>query len=46
VGTPPFNRDHPLDADLVVVDETSMLDVLLANKLVKARRVQKLGRVR
>ena len=31
-----FDRDHPLDADLVVVDETSMLDVLLANKLVKA----------
>jgi exodeoxyribonuclease V alpha subunit len=25
-----------LDADLVVVDEVSMLDVLLANKLVKA----------
>jgi exodeoxyribonuclease V alpha subunit len=31
-----FDRDHPLDADLVVVDEASMLDVLLANKLVKA----------
>jgi exodeoxyribonuclease V alpha subunit len=31
-----FDRDHPLDADLVVVDETSMLDVLLANKLIKA----------
>jgi exodeoxyribonuclease V alpha subunit len=25
-----------LDADLVVVDEASMLDLLLANKLVKA----------
>jgi len=35
-GDPAFDRDHPLDADLVVVDETSMLDVLLANKLVKA----------
>src|SRR5215218_4661458 len=31
-----FDRDHPLDADLVVVDEASMLDLLLANKLVKA----------
>lgn len=28
--------DNPLDADLVVVDEVSMLDVLLANQLVKA----------
>ena len=28
--------DHPLAADLVVVDESSMLDVLLANQLVKA----------
>jgi exodeoxyribonuclease V alpha subunit len=34
-GDAAFDRDHPLDADLVVVDETSMLDVLLANKLVK-----------
>jgi exodeoxyribonuclease V alpha subunit len=33
---PAFDRDHPLDADLMVVDEASMLDVLLANKLVKA----------
>jgi exodeoxyribonuclease V alpha subunit len=31
-----YNRDNPLDADLVVVDEASMLDVLLANTLVKA----------
>jgi Helix-hairpin-helix containing domain len=31
-----FDRDHPLDADLVAVDEVSMLDVLLADKLVKA----------
>ncbi len=30
------NPDNPLPADLVVVDETSMLDVLLANQLVKA----------
>ncbi|HET8630682.1 MAG TPA: ATP-dependent RecD-like DNA helicase [Thermomicrobiales bacterium] len=28
--------DHPLDADLVVVDEVSMLDALLANQLAKA----------
>jgi exodeoxyribonuclease V alpha subunit len=35
-GEAAFDRDHPLDADLVVVDEASMLDVLLANKLVKA----------
>jgi len=31
-----FDRDTPLDADLVVVDEASMLDVLLANTLTKA----------
>jgi exodeoxyribonuclease V alpha subunit len=35
-GDATFDRDRPLDADLVVVDEVSMLDVLLANKLVKA----------
>jgi exodeoxyribonuclease V alpha subunit len=35
-GDAVFDRDHPLDADLVVVDEASMLDVLLANKLIKA----------
>ncbi|GAB2943981.1 ATP-dependent RecD-like DNA helicase [Nonomuraea fastidiosa] len=35
-GDPTFDRDNPLDADLVVVDEASMLDLLLANKLVKA----------
>jgi predicted metal-binding membrane protein len=34
-GDAAFDRGHPLDADLVV-DEASMLDVLLANKLVKA----------
>src|SRR5688500_9865083 len=34
----PRSRDayHPLEADLVVVDEVSMLDVLLANRLAKA----------
>jgi exodeoxyribonuclease V alpha subunit len=30
------NADRPLEADLVVVDETSMLDALLANQLAKA----------
>jgi exodeoxyribonuclease V alpha subunit len=35
-GEPSFDADRPLDADLVVVDETSMVDVILANKLVKA----------
>ena len=35
-GDAAFDREHPLDADLVVVDEASMLDVLLANTLVKA----------
>ena len=35
-GDAAFDRDHPLDADLIVVDEASMLDVLLANTLVKA----------
>jgi exodeoxyribonuclease V alpha subunit len=35
-GEAAYDRDHPLDADLVVVDEASMLDVLLANTLVKA----------
>jgi exodeoxyribonuclease V alpha subunit len=35
-GDAAFDRDHPLDADLMVVDEASMLDVLLANKLIKA----------
>jgi exodeoxyribonuclease V alpha subunit len=30
------NPDRPLEADLVVVDETSMLDALLANQLAKA----------
>ncbi|MFF8383315.1 ATP-dependent RecD-like DNA helicase [Streptomyces kanasensis] len=35
-GDAAHDRDRPLDADLVVVDEASMLDLLLANKLVKA----------
>jgi exodeoxyribonuclease V alpha subunit len=35
-GDAAFGPDRPLDADLVVVDEASMLDLLLANKLVKA----------
>jgi exodeoxyribonuclease V alpha subunit len=35
-GAAAFDRDRPLDADLIVVDEASMLDVLLANTLVKA----------
>jgi exodeoxyribonuclease V alpha subunit len=35
-GEAKFDRDHPLDADLVVVDEASMVDLILANKLVKA----------
>ena len=35
-GEPSFDAATPLDADLVVVDETSMVDVILANKLIKA----------
>ncbi|GII77982.1 ATP-dependent RecD-like DNA helicase [Sphaerisporangium rufum] len=35
-GDPTFDRDNPLDADLLVVDEASMLDLLLANKLAKS----------
>jgi exodeoxyribonuclease V alpha subunit len=35
-GDPEYDADNPLDADLVVIDETSMVDVILANKLVKA----------
>ncbi|MDQ5853283.1 MAG: ATP-dependent RecD-like DNA helicase, partial [Chloroflexota bacterium] len=30
------NRDNPLDADMVVVDEASMLDIFLCNDLLKA----------
>nr|AFI57030.1 exodeoxyribonuclease [Amycolatopsis orientalis] len=35
-GDAAYDKDRPLEADLVVVDEASMLDVLLANKLLKA----------
>ena len=35
-GDASYDGDNPLEADLVVVDETSMVDVILANKLVKA----------
>jgi exodeoxyribonuclease V alpha subunit len=35
-GEPKFDRDNPLEADLVVLDESSMVDLILANKLVKA----------
>lgn len=35
-GSAAFDEDNPLDADLIVVDETSMLDVYLFNTLVKA----------
>lgn len=30
------DRDNPLDADLIIVDETSMIDLLLMNSLLKA----------
>ena len=35
-GDAKYDRDNPLDADLVVADESSMIDLILANKLVKA----------
>ena len=35
-GEPKYDRDNPLNAELVVVDECSMMDVILANKLIKA----------
>ena len=35
-GEAGFGPQRPLDADLIVVDEASMLDLLLANKLVRA----------
>jgi len=35
-GDPTHDRDNPIDADLIAVDEASMLDLILANKLVKA----------
>ena len=35
-GTAAFNEENPLEADLVVVDEASMLDIALVNALLKA----------
>src|SRR5215211_5037322 len=35
-GQATFGPDHPLEADLVIVDEVSMLDAVLANQLLKA----------
>jgi exodeoxyribonuclease V alpha subunit len=35
-GTFRRNRENPLDADLVVVDETSMVDLVLMNRLLQA----------
>lgn len=35
-GDASYDKDRPLDCDLLVVDEASMLDLLLANKLIKA----------
>ena len=30
------NRENPLEADMVIVDESSMMDIILANSLLKA----------
>jgi exodeoxyribonuclease V alpha subunit len=35
-GKPQFDQDNTLPADMVIVDETSMLDTLLMNTLLKA----------
>jgi exodeoxyribonuclease V alpha subunit len=35
-GEATYDRDNPLDVDLLIVDEASMLDLILANKLIKA----------
>ncbi|MCX6021329.1 MAG: ATP-dependent RecD-like DNA helicase, partial [Chloroflexi bacterium] len=35
-GEAAFNEERPLDTDLLVVDEVSMLDILLINTLLKA----------
>ena len=35
-GQAAHHQDHPLEADLVIVDEVSMLDAILANQLLKA----------
>lgn len=31
-----FNEDHPLDVDMLIVDESSMIDLLLFNNMLKA----------
>ncbi|WP_439630691.1 SF1B family DNA helicase RecD2 [Gemmata sp.] len=36
IGTFRRGRENPLDADLVVIDETSMVDVVLMNRLLQA----------
>jgi exodeoxyribonuclease V alpha subunit len=36
IGTFRRSGDHPLDADLVVIDEVSMVDVVLMNQLLRA----------
>ena len=38
-GDPSFDADHPLDADLVVVDETSMVSASVASVKVKSLTV-------
>ncbi len=35
-GTFKINADHPLEHDLIIVDEASMVDILLLNHLLKA----------
>ncbi|MFC4337202.1 SF1B family DNA helicase RecD2 [Salininema proteolyticum] len=35
-GDAAYDKDNPLDVDLLVVDEVSMLDTIIANKLLKA----------
>ena len=36
-NTPPkFNAQHPLDYDLIIVDEVSMIDLRMASQLVTA----------
>jgi exodeoxyribonuclease V alpha subunit len=35
-GDAVFNEENPLDADLIVIDEASMLDIFLFNTLLKA----------
>lgn len=36
VGGPKRGQDRPLDVDLLVVDEASMMDIVLANQLLRA----------